>query len=81
MGNAIKFTERGEVVVLVENAGEQLPQGEVCLRFVVTDTGIGIRPTSKRRFSGRSSRKIRQPRRRYGGTGLGLTIARGWWDC
>ena len=44
VGNAIKFTECGEVLVLVEDAGERLPEGEVCLRFAVTDTGIGIPP-------------------------------------
>src|SRR4029078_3820609 len=44
VGNAIKFTERGEVVVLVEIAGEPAAGGEVSLRFTVTDTGIGIAP-------------------------------------
>ena len=39
VGNALKFTERGEVVVRVEIAGEPAPEGEVSLRFSVRDTG------------------------------------------
>jgi len=75
VGNAIKFTDRGEVVVGVESLGNPSRNCEVVLRFIVTDTGIGI-PLEKQK-------KIFQPfeqedtsiTRRYGGTGLGLTIA------
>ena len=75
VGNAIKFTERGEVVVLVENAGEQLPQGEVCLRFAVTDTGIGIPPDKQAKIFRAFEQEDTSTTRKYGGTGLGLTIA------
>src|SRR5207237_10644003 len=42
VGNAIKFTDEGEVVVRVEAAGDTAPEGDIGLRFVVRDTGIGI---------------------------------------
>src|SRR4051794_5223377 len=44
VGNAIKFTESGEVLVRVEDPGEPATDGVRCLRFVVRDTGIGIPP-------------------------------------
>src|SRR5262249_16007237 len=42
VGNAIKFTDAGEVVVLAEVAGDPAFEGEISLRFTVRDTGIGI---------------------------------------
>ena len=75
VGNAIKFTERGEVVVLVENAGEPVPEGEVCLRFAVTDTGIGIPPDKQAKIFRAFEQEDTSTTRKYGGTGLGLTIA------
>ena len=42
VSNAIKFTEAGEVLLAVEAVGEAAPDGEIRLRFVVSDTGIGI---------------------------------------
>jgi signal transduction histidine kinase len=72
IGNALKFTERGEVVVRVRP--ERQEEGRVVLHFSVADTGIGI-PAEKRAL-------IFEPftqadgsmTRRYGGTGLGLAI-------
>jgi PAS domain S-box-containing protein len=73
MGNAIKFTERGEVVadVQVERGGED----EVLLHFRVRDTGIGIPKAKQERIFEAFSQADTSTTRRYGGTGLGLTIS------
>src|SRR5262249_5769461 len=68
LGNAIKFTSRGEIVVSVEMVG-----GEH--RFSVHDTGIGIARDKQRSIFGAFEQADGSATRRYGGTGLGLTIA------
>src|SRR5205085_11729750 len=75
VGNAVTFTERGEVVVLVETAGEPAPEGEVRLRFAVTDTGVGIPPEKQAKIFRAFEQEDTSTTRKYGGTGLGLTIA------
>jgi PAS domain S-box-containing protein len=76
VGNAIKFTEKGEVVVKVEGeAAEPAGRKEVVLRFTVRDTGIGI-PVDKQATIFRPfEQEDASTTRKYGGTGLGLTIA------
>ena len=75
VGNAIKFTEEGEVVVGVEVNGEQGPDEEVRLRFVVRDTGIGISQGKQGTIFRAFEQEDMSTTRKYGGTGLGLTIA------
>jgi two-component system, sensor histidine kinase and response regulator len=75
VGNAIKFTEEGEVMVRVEVASGPAPEGEVGLRFAVRDTGIGIPHDKQGKIFRAFEQEDSSTTRRYGGTGLGLSIA------
>ncbi|TWH10842.1 MULTISPECIES: ATP-binding protein [Pseudoxanthomonas] len=76
VGNAVKFTDAGRVRVDVTVAGVQ-EGGGVRLRFVVSDTGIGIPESMRGRVFEAFEQADASLARRYGGTGLGTTIARG----
>jgi signal transduction histidine kinase/CheY-like chemotaxis protein len=72
-GNAIKFTERGEVCVRVRFEGEV--EGQYRLAFAVIDTGIGIPADKHAVIFDAFSQADGSTTRRFGGTGLGLTIS------
>jgi signal transduction histidine kinase/ActR/RegA family two-component response regulator len=72
IGNAIKFTEHGEVVLRI-SVDSRTPVG-LRLHFVVTDSGVGIAPEKQKLIFDAFSQADGSTARRFGGTGLGLTI-------
>ncbi|CAN5321742.1 N/A [soil metagenome] len=74
LGNAIKFTSRGEVLVMVELKEES--DAEVLVEISVADSGIGISPELQQRLFQPFSQADASTTRQYGGTGLGLIISK-----
>ena len=73
VGNAVKFTEHGEIVIKVEQLA--LEQGVSTVRFSVRDTGIGMSKEQSSRLFHAFTQADSSITRRFGGTGLGLTIS------
>ena len=73
-GNALKFTERGSVTVHV--AAQSEGAARVQLKFSIRDTGIGIAPEAQQRIFESFTQADQTTTRRFGGTGLGTTIAK-----
>lgn len=77
VGNAIKFTEKGEILLLVRQVSRQTPQGDVTLlHFSVRDTGIGIPAEKIGQLFQAFNQADTSTTRKYGGTGLGLAISK-----
>jgi two-component system sensor histidine kinase/response regulator len=73
IGNAVKFTDQGEVVLQAEI--ERIQSNGVAMRFTVRDTGIGIAKDKQNLIFEAFAQADGSSRRKYGGTGLGLTIS------
>ena len=81
VGNAIKFTEHGEIVVQVDKIPEEQPEEpgadeRITLHFSVQDTGIGIPPDRQQSILEPFVQADGSTTRKYGGTGLGLSISK-----
>ena len=74
IGNAIKFTENGEVKILIQNLKQE--GNKVRLKFNVMDTGIGIPPHKQKAIFESFSQAYTDTTRNFGGTGLGLAITK-----
>jgi len=74
VGNALKFTEKGNVTVHVSSQSESADQ--VRLKFSIRDTGIGIPPEAQAKIFESFTQADQSTTRRFGGTGLGTTIAK-----
>jgi len=72
VGNAVKFTEHGQVLLSAEI--ESVIEHSLLMHFVVSDTGIGIAPERQRVIFDAFTQADGSTTRKYGGTGLGLTI-------
>ena len=73
IGNAVKFTEKGEVVVDIRPASRDA--GEIAVHFTVRDTGMGLSPEQMEKIFIPFTQADSSTTRRYGGTGLGLSIS------
>jgi PAS domain S-box-containing protein len=72
-GNAVKFTPHGQILLIVEQMSRTA--GDITLLFTVSDTGIGIPPEKRQLIFQPFTQADGSVRRRFGGAGLGLTVA------
>ncbi|MDD2717403.1 MAG: response regulator [Candidatus Wallbacteria bacterium] len=74
--NAVKFTEKGEIIIATKLLDPQAQESEVTLQFSVTDSGIGLTPDQIDKLFQSFSQAETSIARKYGGTGLGLSICK-----
>jgi two-component system sensor histidine kinase/response regulator len=78
VGNAIKFTERGEVTVAIHTVAHDAADksDSICLRIEIIDSGVGLSEEQRAKLFSAFSQADASTTRKYGGTGLGLTISK-----
>lgn len=77
ISNAVKFTQRGQVVLMVEaNEAEEDQTNPAAFRITVSDTGIGISHEAQKKVFDKFTQADASTTRKYGGTGLGLAICK-----
>ncbi len=76
IGNAVKFTDKGSVTLEVKNIGINIDKTKVDIEIVVADTGVGIEKEKLKSIFERFQQVDDESTRKYGGTGLGLTIVK-----
>ncbi len=76
LGNAIKFTSEGEIGVIIKKSEKQSFKNKVVLKCIVKDSGIGISSEKKDKIFESFSQADESTTRKFGGTGLGLTITK-----
>jgi len=79
LGNAIKFTKKGYIVLTVESLPcdpGNAAQDNACVKISIADTGIGISPEARTRIFDKFTQADTSTTRKFGGTGLGLSIAK-----
>lgn len=75
LGNAVKFTEKGEVELRIDAVPVDGSEDEMFYTFIIRDTGIGIAPNNLKKIFNAFDQEDSSTTRKYGGTGLGLTIS------
>ncbi|MFN8789887.1 MAG: ATP-binding protein [Bdellovibrionales bacterium] len=75
IGNAIKFTEKGQILVTLRNVNELVPSHPIKIEFEVSDTGVGIPQNYRGQLFRSFSQADNSLTRRHGGSGLGLMIS------
>lgn len=75
LSNAVKFTQNGEIEVKIEKIGQEPTGSKTTFNFYVRDTGVGIAPDKLEKIFGAFDQEDSSTTRKYGGTGLGLTIS------
>jgi signal transduction histidine kinase/CheY-like chemotaxis protein len=75
IGNAVKFTEEGTIHLHVTVAASPLPTGKIPVKFLVEDTGIGIKKEDQEKIFESFTQADSLTTRKFGGTGLGITIS------
>lgn len=75
LGNAVKFTEKGEIELKIQLLDQDKQSGEIGIRFEVRDTGIGIKHEKQEKIFEAFLQEDSSTTKKYGGTGLGLTIS------